>query len=465
MNGYLIAFFIIFIYLVIAIFLASRYKEPMGKLNLSFFGPLLMWRTTRGIKLIEKLARLKRFWKAYANVSIVLLFFVMFSMLFFLFVAAYSATTIEIDPMPIENVLVLPGINPIIPLWYGLFALIIAVVIHEFAHGIQARVADLKIKSLGVVFFVIPMGAFVEPDEDELRNTKKLKRDRVFAAGPATNIFFGLICVMIFSWGFMGSLEPVEDGVIIISVTEDYPADNAGLKPGMVIIYVEGNTTTGITLPGINITTKQEFSDFMELTHVNDTINLTVYWDEREMVFDNITLADRGEYYKDFSDLREEFAGQGFLGIESRGADEFMESLSHPVRSAEGDRNLARMNLFYLGLRLPLDTSIMPFHDPLTDMYEVEGPLAGMPEGMFWGLANMFYYLFWLNILVGIFNALPAVPLDGGYPYRDAWDSLLKRVFKNKDKKTREGMVGRITIYTALLILFLLLWTLFIPYL
>ena len=30
----------------------------------------------------------------------------------------------------------LPGLNPVIPLWYGILALVIAMVVHEFSHGI-----------------------------------------------------------------------------------------------------------------------------------------------------------------------------------------------------------------------------------------------------------------------------------------------------------------------------------------
>jgi membrane-associated protease RseP (regulator of RpoE activity) len=416
------------------------------------------------MKLIERLAKPKLFWKVYSTIGIVLLFLIMFFMVLMLFLSAYGATLPAAEPMPLENVLVLPGINPLIPIWFGLFALIIAVVIHEFAHGILARVADIKLKSMGVVLFIIPIGAFVEPDEDKLRTTGKLKRDRVFAAGPATNIFFGLFCAMLFAWSFMGSLEPVEEGVVVLSVTEDNPAELAGLEAGMVIVYVEGNTTNGTIMPGLDIDSKEEFNEFMDNTSPGDTINLTVYSDGRNIEFNNITLVDKGEYYKKYPELRREFEGMGFLGISSMGAGEFIESISHPVSSAEGDRDEARRNLITFAVLLPLDTGILPFHEPLTDLYEPQGALGALPAPLFWFLANLLYYCFWLNLLVGVFNALPAVPLDGGYPYRDAWDTILAKlgVF---NKENREETVGRITVYTALMILLLLTWTITVPYL
>ena len=38
---------------------------------------------------------------------------------------------------------------------------------------------------------------------------------------------------------------------------------------------------------------------------------------------------------------------------------------------------------------------------------------------VFWGVLNTLYWLFWLNFLLGITNALPFVVLDGGQFFRD----------------------------------------------
>ena len=52
----------------------------------------------------------------------------------------------------------LPGLNPVIPLWYGILALVIAMVVHEFSHGILSRVANVKVKALGLLMFFFPVG-------------------------------------------------------------------------------------------------------------------------------------------------------------------------------------------------------------------------------------------------------------------------------------------------------------------
>ncbi|HHO57275.1 MAG TPA: hypothetical protein ENJ70_01835 [Thermoplasmatales archaeon] len=50
---------------------------------------------------------------------------------------------------------------------------------------------------------------------------------------------------------------------------------------------------------------------------------------------------------------------------------------------------------------------------------------------------NLLYWIFWLNFAVGTFNALPAMPLDGGYIFRDGVNylfSLFPRTRKKADK-------------------------------
>ena len=78
--------------------------------------------------------------------------------------------------------------------------------------------------------------------------------------------------------------------------------------------------------------------------------------------------------------------------------------------------------------------------------------------------ANIFYYLFWINFLLGIFNALPAVPLDGGYVFRDVMHGTIRRLKPSMDKKRREAVINSITISLAFFVLILLMMTLMGPY-
>ena len=56
---------------IILVFYAHR-TGFLKKHNISFMGPALMWRTTRGISFLKKIASPKRFWRAYGSSGIVL---------------------------------------------------------------------------------------------------------------------------------------------------------------------------------------------------------------------------------------------------------------------------------------------------------------------------------------------------------------------------------------------------------
>src|SRR3989454_350723 len=144
-------------------------------------GPFLMWKTVRGRQLIDRLARPKRFWRVFGDIAIVL---VALTMLGTTVLLAWEATLVQnaairSNPPSPETLLGLPGINPIIPLGYGILGLAVAIILHEFSHGILSRVANIKIRSLGLIFLIFPIGAFVEPDEDELRALPRRERGRL----------------------------------------------------------------------------------------------------------------------------------------------------------------------------------------------------------------------------------------------------------------------------------------------
>ncbi|GAI38732.1 unnamed protein product, partial [marine sediment metagenome] len=114
-EGLLIFFAIIAIYTFSAFVLHK--KGVLKKYNISFWGPALMWRTNRGKKFLQKLARKKRFWKAYSSSGIVLCFIMMVLMTTMLIwqawlVFGFTPEQKESLPGP-EVALVIPGINPI----------------------------------------------------------------------------------------------------------------------------------------------------------------------------------------------------------------------------------------------------------------------------------------------------------------------------------------------------------------
>ncbi len=72
-------------------------------------------------------------------------------------------------------------------------------VVHELSHGVVAKAQRLPLKSVGLVLLaVIPPGAFVEPDEEELGKAPPLRaRLRVYGAGSMANVVTALLTLLL----------------------------------------------------------------------------------------------------------------------------------------------------------------------------------------------------------------------------------------------------------------------------
>jgi membrane-associated protease RseP (regulator of RpoE activity) len=142
---------------------------------------------------------------------------------------------------------VIPGID--IPPIAGILALAIILTIHEFSHGVLARIAKVKLKQIGLLLFgVIPIGAFVEPDEKAVDRLDKMTQNRISAAGISSNfiaaIVFFVLMFMMFIYIVPGIYQ--NKGVFIQSIIPNTPA-NGILQPGMQILYWNGHQTSNLS--------------------------------------------------------------------------------------------------------------------------------------------------------------------------------------------------------------------------
>ena len=215
-----------------------------------------------------------------------------------------------------QIVLGLPGLNPVIPLWYGIIALIVALIVHEFSHGILTRAENIKVKSLGLIFFIIPLGAFCEPDEKELKETSNKKRMRVFAAGPTSNIVISFLCLAIMTSMIFCCVQPAANGIGVRSVSTGTPAEELGLEQGMIVTSI--NNT--------NMETLADFQQVMNNTMANQTVNIS-YVDGGNLKNEQVKLVDKYMiYYQELKkkygtvnatimDQIEYLKGKGYLGV------------------------------------------------------------------------------------------------------------------------------------------------------
>ena len=400
----------------------------------------LMWRTDWGKNFIEKVSQNKPLWRRIGDVWVVTVFFIMIFMFLLLLWQATLAWQIPKSASVSPKMMIgLPGLNPVIPLWYGILALVIAMVVHEFSHGILSRVANVKVKALGLLMFFFPVGAFVEPDEEEMKSMKKWERMRLYAAGPGSNMVIAIIFSFLFSSVMVASLEPSSDGVLSASVVLDYGGEEAGLEPWMLITEVNDQV----------ISNSEDFSNVMNETYAGQVVNVSVLNKGTPETY-QVTLSDKGSYYlKYYPDSYETWmSGKGFLGIAVVNPEVVADSLANPGSS--GGSMLQYITLPFQKLQ--------PFPEHFTALFSPSGIVGAIPDSAFWILANSFYWIFWLNLMVGLTNALPAVPLDGGFIFADGVTGMLGKVKSSMTAQRKEEIVDRLVSILAITVVFLIVW-------
>ncbi len=137
-----------------------------------------------------------------------------------------------------------PGYGIFIPWWYALIALATTLVSHEAAHGVLTRVAGVRLKSTGILSaLALPIGAFVEPDEDELKKKSSVQRMRVYTMGSFANLAVGLLSVLLIIASTLFFANTVHsNGLSVVGHMEGFPAED--VVPVDSIIYSVNGTPT-----------------------------------------------------------------------------------------------------------------------------------------------------------------------------------------------------------------------------
>ncbi|MCK4327533.1 MAG: site-2 protease family protein [Candidatus Diapherotrites archaeon] len=155
----------------------------------------------------------------------------------------------------------LPGIaikgSPFQIPWYGWLAFPILIFVHELSHGILVKATGLRLKATGLLMFgVFPLGAFVEPDEKQLKKAPAQKRLRIYSVGSTANYLtsFAVLAFFILAMvpaldaaGYYDRFESYYDHPTIGGVLET--SDGYGrLADGMKIISINGTNVPSIAV-------------------------------------------------------------------------------------------------------------------------------------------------------------------------------------------------------------------------
>lgn len=203
--------FLVVFSLAVTIFLYTR------RSNLKRQGILYLYRTNIGIKIMDYTS--KKFGKILRPLQYFIVacgYALMGVMIYLLVVLVKLYTSNEVVrqtkiPPVLPLVPYLPDlfkVDFLPPFYFTYWILIIAVVAitHEFAHGIFARLNDIKVHSTGFGFLGPFLAAFVEPDEKSMAKAKKFPQLAILAAGTFANvlvtIFFGIVLWIFFALAF-----------------------------------------------------------------------------------------------------------------------------------------------------------------------------------------------------------------------------------------------------------------------
>ncbi|WP_254546034.1 site-2 protease family protein [Halomarina pelagica] len=541
------------LYMLVAMALRARGLLPD---SVRISGPITTIHTQRGKVLLDRLARPKRLWRAWGNFGIGIALVVMFGSFFAVLFAGITALT-NPQPSPVtepQNVLVIPGVNEFLPLSVApeiVLGLLVGLVVHEGGHGLFCRVGDIRIESMGLALLtIVPVGAFVEPDEESRNRADRGAQTRMFAAGVTNNFAVAVLAFALLFGPVVGSIA-VAPGAAVGDVVPDSPAAAAGIERGDRITAVNGQRVDGaaeldaamldagravqvtvdgerqVTLErdllltrttpsvvgdldasggpprieavnGRSVNTEGEFYDALAESAVSTvrttggtfemvggayvesvtpdgalaehvptggehTIIITRFAGERVVTYEQLNEVRQRtspgdtvsvQVYVDGEPRTVEVTlgrtegveggtlgialrqGTGGIGVDDTGIQPYPAARYLAVLSQDGWSVGSFFQRVAFALFLPfvgavgaqgLTYNFAGFVAPITDFYVVQGPLAFLGGGVFL-LANVLFWVAWINLNLGFFNCIPTFPLDGGHILRTSTESVVSRL-------------------------------------
>jgi len=275
--------FLILFSIGVAVFLYKRRKKVERE------GILFLYKTKFGLKAINKIGKrfpgLLRFLSSFIVIGGYLTMFATVLLFILTLIAMINALALPKIPPLIPVVPYLPGafvseeILPPLFFTYWIICIAIIAISHEFAHGIFARMNNIKIKSTGFGFLGPLLAAFVELDEKKMAKKPIKAQLSVLGAGSMANFATGVLFF----------------GILYLFFVSAYSAEG---------VNVPSLNFRGVEMPGYFM----EAVNTSELIYNNEKVNLTgLYKEIGEKNISEVLLEAENKSY---------FATQALLSVQ-----------------------------------------------------------------------------------------------------------------------------------------------------
>ena len=367
--------------------------------HIIFYGPILGLKTDN-VGFFDWFRRYSRGLRIYGSIGVIMVIIVSVLMVALIVLSVNLTIALKPEPTAInkpQNLFLIPGLNEFVPSTFAVwFAFILTLVIHEFGHAILCRVEKIRVKAMGVLFLVIPIGAFVEPDEEGVKQADSWPRIRMYGAGIMNNLVIGVLCfallVSMIGWA-VPSTEP-----IVVGFYKDYPAASAGIPIPSIIRSINGST----------VSTTAEVGTVLNQTKPGDHV-LIGFEKDGVVTEHELNLSSWP------SDLGSK--DTGFMGVFYYNGQSVIQT-TQQFFSPVGFMMLLSVPFLpgYEGQQL----RVLGFDIQDTEYYKEPFPL-------YWQVIHLLFWSGFINLAAGLFNALPMLPLDGGLIFKEATERILAR--------------------------------------
>ena len=483
--AYIILIILVAIY--VPLYFYVRKSDRMHAKGIVPYGPTIMIKTKWGLDLMDRLSRHKRFWNAFGLISKIIALFLMAIIVVVMAInMLLIPSAIGRSCIGIEYALAIPGLNPMLPLVYGVIGLVVAMVVHELAHGIQTRANGMRVKSSGLLYAVVPVGAFVEPDDEDVGKADRKARMDLYAAGIATNFIVAALCFLLMVGAMSGGLSSeYGDNPAISSIEGGTFAYDSGIPAGAIITHIDGNpivtmggfrdavdaygvydvtyiyedsggtvniplgvriahvssgtpaSNAGVTDGMYLMAMMAEGGDWVEFGNTYDFMDFMGITMPGDVCYLRVTETAEGSIPVETQVTLGSNNGIGFLGVSVNTSgfmfttpNENLATAMNPVHGATSISEGAMSALSFIGAPLsgyaPIPASTQWWYD--TDV---------LPPEVFWVLMSVLFWIFWLNLVLGLSNALPAIPFDGGFLFMGGLDFILEKTGMPSERRER----------------------------